>query len=338
MSFLEKFTKTASNFEKEAVENFRRYLQIPTVHPNVDYIPCVTFFAQQAKDLALTFETYYYYSDTPVIVLTWVGEEPNAPSILLNSHMDVVAADEDRWCYKPFAADVDDDGNIYARGAQDTKGIGIQYLEAIRKLKSKNVKLRRTVHISFVPDEEVGGAKGMKRFVQSEEFKSMNVGFALDEGTPTEKDEFLISYGEKSAHSIIIHCPGQTGHASLLLKNTAGEKLRYLLNKLYELREESDCKVKGDLKAYGEHITVNLTKIEGGSEANVLPSEITLTIDCRLPPTVPIEEWEKRLDVWCQEAGEGVWREYLNGGYQTPITKLDGDKFWTAFKDIAENM
>jgi len=31
-------------------------------------------------------------------------------------------------------------------------------------------------------DEEVGGAKGMKLFVQMEYFKKLNVGFALDEG------------------------------------------------------------------------------------------------------------------------------------------------------------
>ena len=31
-------------------------------------------------------------------------------------------------------------------------------------------------------DEEIGGALGMKKFVQSDVFKAMNVGVALDEG------------------------------------------------------------------------------------------------------------------------------------------------------------
>lgn len=32
-------------------------------------------------------------------------------------------------------------------------------------------------------DEEIGGKLGMAKFVQHEEFKKLNVGFGLDEGT-----------------------------------------------------------------------------------------------------------------------------------------------------------
>lgn len=46
---------------------------------------------------------------------------------------------------------MDNQGNIYARGAQDMKCVGIQYLEAIRRLKKDNVTVRRTIHILFVP-------------------------------------------------------------------------------------------------------------------------------------------------------------------------------------------
>ena len=58
---------------------------------------------------------------------------------------------QEKWTHEPFSADKDKDGNIYARGAQDMKCVGIQYLEAVRQLMSKGVQLRRTVHISFVP-------------------------------------------------------------------------------------------------------------------------------------------------------------------------------------------
>jgi hypothetical protein len=34
-----------------------------------------------------------------------------------------------------------------------------------------------------MPDEEIGGAKGMGKLVETKEFKDMNVGFALDEGS-----------------------------------------------------------------------------------------------------------------------------------------------------------
>jgi len=58
---------------------------------------------------------------------------------------------QEKWTYEPFGADKDKDGNLFARGAQDMKSVGIQYLEAVRQLMSKGVQLRRTVHISFVP-------------------------------------------------------------------------------------------------------------------------------------------------------------------------------------------
>lgn len=46
---------------------------------------------------------------------------------------------------------MDAEGNIYARGAQDMKSVGIQYLEAIRRLKFNGQKNKRTVYLSFVP-------------------------------------------------------------------------------------------------------------------------------------------------------------------------------------------
>jgi aminoacylase len=58
---------------------------------------------------------------------------------------------QEKWTHGPFGADKDKDGNIFARGAQDMKGVGVQYLEAVRRLMSKGVRLRRTVHILYVP-------------------------------------------------------------------------------------------------------------------------------------------------------------------------------------------
>lgn len=120
--------------------------------------------------------------EKPTVILTWTGLDPAAPSVLLNSHMDVVPVFEEFWTHKPFDADIDEDGNIFARGAQDMKCVGMQYIGAIRSLMRQNIRLQRTIHVVFVPDEEIFGPEGMKAFVPSEAFKSLNVGFVLDEG------------------------------------------------------------------------------------------------------------------------------------------------------------
>lgn len=58
---------------------------------------------------------------------------------------------QDSWTYPPFSAHVDETGKIFARGSQDMKSVGIQFLEAVRRLKKEGLRLKRTVHVSFVP-------------------------------------------------------------------------------------------------------------------------------------------------------------------------------------------
>jgi len=121
----------------------------------------------------------------PTVILSWIGAQPELPSILLNSHMDVVPVFEEFWKHKPFSADIDEEGKIFARGSQDMKCVGMQYLGAIRQLKRNNRQLKRSLHIVFVPEEEVFGPEGMKAFVKTDYFKNLKVGFTLDEGGMT---------------------------------------------------------------------------------------------------------------------------------------------------------
>lgn len=83
--------------------------------------------------------------------MTWLGIDNSLPSILLNSHMDVVPVFEQHWTHPPFAAEIDENGNIYGRGTQDMKSVGMQYLEAIKVLKDQGIRLKRTVHVVYVP-------------------------------------------------------------------------------------------------------------------------------------------------------------------------------------------
>lgn len=92
--------------------------------------------------------------------------------------MDVVAVSEEFWSYPPFGAEIDDEGRIFARGTQDMKSVGMQYLAAIRALKNDGVRLKRSVHIVFTPDEEIGGYRGMAKFVPTTDFAALNVGFS----------------------------------------------------------------------------------------------------------------------------------------------------------------
>lgn len=110
------------------------------------------FLKKQAVHLGLPITVYYPVKKTlPIVVITWQGSHPQLPSIVLNSHMDVVPVFADKWKHDPFGADMDEEGRIFARGSQDMKCVGMQYLAAIRALKKSGVTMKRTVHITFVP-------------------------------------------------------------------------------------------------------------------------------------------------------------------------------------------
>ncbi|KAL0840110.1 hypothetical protein ABMA28_015418 [Loxostege sticticalis] len=322
----------------EVIERFREYLKIPSVHPDVDYGGCVEFLKKQAKSLDLPVVVYEFILGKPVVVMTWVGREPELPSILLNSHMDVVPVYEEHWTHPPFEAVITEDGFIYARGTPDMKGVGMMHLEAVRALKNAGVRLKRTVHISFVPDEEIGSVDGMEMFSESEEFKRLNIGFALDESMPGEDEVFQAFNGERTTRQIKVTCTGIPGHGSLLADDTAGEKLHYVIEKFMKLRQEEKKKLAAGIP-YGEVITINLTQTEGGVQVNVLPEHLSVSFDMRIPPDIDHQEIEDMIKSWCSEAGDGVTFEYYKKNPEIKSTKIDGGvPFWDALHGALTEM
>ncbi|KAL0115588.1 hypothetical protein PUN28_010834 [Cardiocondyla obscurior] len=334
--------KTCETLDELAVENFREYLRIPTVQPDVNYDKCVAFLNRQAQSLNLEINTYNIHPQKPIVIMTWKGTQPSKPSILLNSHMDVVPVFEDKWIYPPFSAHMDEKGDIYARGAQDMKSVGIQYLEAIRRLKLKEQRFQRTIHISFVPDEEIGSSYGMRDFVHTAEFKALNIGFELDEGMATPDESIYMSYGEKTTWHLEIKCAGNTGHGSIMLDNTAGEKLRVILDRFTDFRASEKAKIKDCepiAKALGKVTAVNLTKIWGGIQANVIPNELNALFDIRVTPFADHDEFEAAIKHWCKEAGPNVTYSFVRKEPKVENTNLDdSNPFWIAFKNICDEI
>lgn len=169
--------------DNPAIQRLREYLRIPTVQPDPNYDPAIEFLQRQADEIGLSATVIEFVEKKPIMLMSWEGSDPSLPTILLNSHMDVVQVDLEKWIHDPFEAYMDEDGNIYARGTQDMKGMGMHYLEAIRILKQMGFKPLRTIYVVFVPDEEIGGAAGWGAFIDSPEFERLNVSIAMDEGT-----------------------------------------------------------------------------------------------------------------------------------------------------------
>ncbi|XP_038213797.1 aminoacylase-1-like [Zerene cesonia] len=330
---------SVSDIDQVAVENLQDYLRIRTVQPNINYDECITYLQNQASALGLPVKVYEVVHKKPVLVMTWEGQEPSLPSILLNSHMDVVPVFEKSWTYPPFEAKIVD-GVVYGRGVQDMKSVAIQYLETIRRLKNKGITLKRTIHLSFVPDEEIGGAKGMGKFVESEHYKKLNVGFALDEGIASPTDDYIVFNAERSIWHVTVICPGKSGHGSLLLPDNCGEKMRYIIDKFMDLRQESKKKLEDNPQlTIGDVTTVNLTMLEGGIQNNVVPEKLSASFDMRLALSVDFNEFENMIKNWCKEAGANVTYQFeQKDDYVPPTPVNDSNPYWVAFKTAIEKL
>lgn len=264
--FLHSIASTAS-YEGDAdspVARFQQYLRINTAHPNPDYAPAVSFLRKQALSVSLQTRVLEFVPKKPVLLLTWLGLNPSLPSVLFNSHMDSVPAEPEKWVHPPFSAFRSSDGKVYARGAQDDKCIAIQYLEAIRNLKAKNFTPTRTVHISYVPDEEIGGSDGAAKFAGSKEFEELNVGFFLDEGQASVTDEFRVFYSDRSPWGLVIKAKGDPGHGSRMYDNSAMENLMKSVEAISKFRESEFDKVKAGFATNSEVISVNPVYVKAG--------------------------------------------------------------------------
>ncbi|KAF5293046.1 hypothetical protein FQR65_LT11038 [Abscondita terminalis] len=284
------------NLDSIAIKNFQDYLRIPSVHPDVDYEPCVNFLRQIAKDIGLDFDVCRDVPLKPHVILTWIGKQTQLSSVLLNSHMDVVPVFEEMWTYKPFGGEIDEHGNIYGRGAIDTKGLGIQYVEAVRRLKQSGYQPKRTLHVTFTSDEELGGHDGVEKFVKTNYFKKMNAGFVLDEGSLGADNKLLVFFEERIEY-----------------------------NQLYKYRAEQ----KERNLEIGYVSTVNLTMLRGDDHYG-----FTLTFDGRIPKS-ELTRFEKILEDTCAKVGakvEVIHKDASSASTQLD----DGNPFWVAMKAAAK--
>lgn len=331
---------TVTHGSRAPVERFRAYLRIATVHPEPDYQPPVDFLLAQAKEIGLESKTLEYVKGKPLTLLTWKGTDPSLPTILLNSHVDVVPAERTKWNNEPFAAVEDEEGNIFARGSQDMKCVGMQYLEAIRNLKAAGFQPTRTIHISFVPDEEVGGVDGAGNFVASEDFRSLNVGVNLDEGAASPSDSYRVFNGERSPWWLKIKTTGAPGHGSKMYDNSAFENLLKSLESISKFREEQFNLVKNGIKAEGEVTSINGVFLKAGVPTptgfvmNVQPSEAEAGFDIRLPPLGDVADIQRRIDTeWAPASRNFTYsfaeREYPRDKHGNPkMTAADDSNPW----------
>lgn len=170
---------------EECINLFCELLRFETVSEiggtNGSYELCGQWLMNKCVDIGLTSSILLESKlDKPIVIAEWVGSDPNLPCIFLNCHYDVVPIVDGRWT-KPAFTGLRTDGKVYGRGAQDMKSVCAQYIIGIARLKNCGYIPLRSIRLSFVPDEEIGGIDGMGILLASSWFAEKTIGIALDE-------------------------------------------------------------------------------------------------------------------------------------------------------------
>jgi aminoacylase len=336
--------------EQEAsIERFIELIQFPTVSSlaieSGAYYDCGRWLVQQCQDIEVFDEVYILPESpnhSPVVVAKWIGQQPTLPVLLLNSHYDVVPAPKESWTIPPDPfVGYRYDNKIYGRGTQDMKCVCMQYLEAIRKIHTTmpSWKPYRSIYLTFVPDEEVGGG-GMAAFLDSKLYKDEipGIALALDEGLASTTNKFSVFYGERLPWWVNVTATGPTGHGSRFIDNTAVEQLLLVANKALEFREgqrsllglskHENCahavaakataaykdgtvgiasNNDGISRSLGDVTSLNITMLEAGVRVgttyayNCVPPKAQCTFDIRISPHTTPSEIGSMLDTWCRE-------------------------------------
>jgi len=152
---------------EDLVATMSRYVQFDTTNPPGNEMPAALWLGEQLTNRGITKDIKIYepLSGRGLVVARINGSEALKP-LMINHHIDVVAADPAKWSYPPFSG-ICADGFIWGRGTLDTKGLGVIFVLALEALIKEGIQFRRPIVFTAVPDEEPGGDNGMRWLVEN---------------------------------------------------------------------------------------------------------------------------------------------------------------------------
>lgn len=224
---------------REAIELLKALLRIDTTNPPGNERPAAEFVASILDGEGIAGEIVEAAPGRASLVARLEGSGEERP-LLLNSHLDVVPADEnDGWRHPPFSGTEADDC-IWGRGAIDMKGFTAIGLTVMRLLKRRGVELKRDIILAAVADEEAGCAEGSAwlvanrpELVDAEYVLNEVGGFTLEiEG----RRFYPVQTAEKGCAWLRVKVKGRPGHGSLPAPESCLEKLGAALVKLTAAR------------------------------------------------------------------------------------------------------
>jgi acetylornithine deacetylase/succinyl-diaminopimelate desuccinylase-like protein len=271
----------------------------------------------------LELETFEPEPGRTSLLARLAGSDPDAPTLCLLAHTDVVPASPERWRHDPFGGELVD-GEVWGRGAVDMLNLAASMAVASRHL-AEGGPLRGTLLYLAVADEEAGGAHGAG-WLTEHAWDRIGCDYVLTEmgGVPIDGRDgrrLWMVIGEKGLAWRRLRIRGTPGHGSLPFASdnalvTAAEVVQRLaayrpparLDDAFRVRVEGleidedsrgalvdPARVWEGLESLADvgtarqlhsisHTTFSPNVIRGGCKTNVIPDEVEIEVDIRLLP------------------------------------------------------
>lgn len=255
------------------------------------------------------------------VVVRIPGRDPNRGALLLHGHLDVVPAPEPNWVHPPFAGVIDEDDVVWGRGAVDMKDMDAMMLAVIRDWARSGTQPERDIVALWLPDEEAGGNHGSGWLVKNRLDIFAGVTEAIGEVggfSITLRDDlrmYPIQTAEKGIAWLRLVAEGKAGHGSFIAQDNPIIKLCEAATRIgshkfpveltpaaseflqriedltgIELDLEDPDEVTARLGSIGRIIgatvrnTANVTMLDAGYKANVIPEAAAAVVDGRFLP------------------------------------------------------
>jgi acetylornithine deacetylase/succinyl-diaminopimelate desuccinylase family protein len=268
-----------THFDEE-VRFLQELIRVPTDTPPGNNAPHANRTAHLLRDFGFDAEKHPVpesevraqgmQSITNLIVRRRYGE---GRTIALNAHGDVVPPGEG-WTRDPYGGEVAG-GKIYGRAAAVSKSDFASFTFAVRALESLAAPLKGSVELHFTYDEEMGGELGPGWLLKNK----------------LTRPDLLIaagfSYEVVTAHNgclqleVTVH--GKMAHAAI--PHTGVDALQGAVKILNALYEQNTVYRRITSKVPGiKHPYLNVGRIEGGTNTNVVPGKVMFKLDRRMIP------------------------------------------------------
>ena len=289
-----------AHFDEE-VRFLQELVRVPTDTPPGNNAPHAERTAELLKGFGFEAEkhavpdadvkAYGLESITNLIVRRRYGE---GRTVALNAHGDVVPPGEG-WTHDPYGGEIAD-GKIYGRAAAVSKSDFATFTFAVRALEALDAKLKGGVELHFTYDEEFGGEMGPGWLLKNKLTKPdlmIAAGFSY---------EVVTAHNGCLQLEVTVH--GKMAHAAI--PDTGVDALQgavKILNALYAqntLYKQVTSRVAGI-----KHPYLNVGRIEGGTNTNVIPGKVVFKLDRRMIPEENPQEVEATIRQVITEAAAG---------------------------------